>query len=174
MDKLTAELKPAIPYLNEVGAQAMPRNIVPIKNPYFNMPQLKRPVFPDFIVNMKDKGMTEDVPITDLVNRTIAEVSKQGGGTVVIPEGKWKSARIVLKSNVNLHLAKGAEIEFAGRAEDYLPAVFTRHEGVEIMGTGRLYLRQMGKTTSPLREKEPSTDHLWMLKSENVLTVLQW
>ena len=46
LDKLTAELKPAIPYLNEVGAQAMPRNIVPIKNPYFNMPQLKRPVFP--------------------------------------------------------------------------------------------------------------------------------
>ena len=134
LDKLTAELKPAIPYLNEVGAQAMPRNIVPIKNPYFNMPQLKRPVFPDFIVNMKDKGMTEDAPITDLVNRTIAEVSKQGGGTVVIPEGKWKSARIVLKSNVNLHLAKGAELEFSGCAEDYLPAVFTRHEGVEIMG----------------------------------------
>ena len=68
------------------------------------------------------------------MNRTIAEVSKQGGGTVVIPEGKWKSTRIVLKSNVNLHLAKGAEIEFAGRAEDYLPAVFTRHEGIEIMG----------------------------------------
>ena len=134
LDKLTAELKPAIPYLNEVGAQAMPRNIVPIKNPYFNMPQLKHPVFPDFIVNMKGKGMTEDAPITDVVNRTIAEVSKQGGGTVVIPEGKWKSTRIVLKSNVNLHLAKGAEIEFAGRAEDYLPAVFTRHEGIEIMG----------------------------------------
>ena len=66
LDKLTAELKPAIPYLNEVGAQAMPRNIVPIKNPYFNMPQLKRPVFPDFIVNMKGKGMTEDAPITDV------------------------------------------------------------------------------------------------------------
>ena len=47
--------------------------------------QPKRPVFPDFIVNMKDKGMTEDAPITDVVNRTIAEVSNQGGGTVVIP-----------------------------------------------------------------------------------------
>lgn len=35
---------------------------------------------------MKGKGMTEDAPITDVVNRTIAEVSKQGGGTVVIPE----------------------------------------------------------------------------------------
>ena len=107
------------------------------------------------------------------MNRTIAEVSKQGGGTVVIPEGKWKSARIVLKSNVNLHLAKGAEIEFSGRAEDYLPAVFTRHEGVEIMGPAPLFT-PMGKTTSPLQEKEPFTDHLWMLKSENVLTVLQW
>ena len=69
---------------------------------------------------------------------------KQGGGTVVIPEGKWKSARIVLKSNVNLHLAKGAEIEFAGRAEDYLPAVFTRHEGWETVSYTHLdvYKRQ--------------------------------
>lgn len=77
------------------------------------------------------------------------------------------------ESNVNLHLAKGAEIEFAGRAEDYLPAVFTRHEGVEIMGPAA-FIYANGETTSPLREKEPSTDHLWMLKSENVLTVLQW
>ena len=134
LGKRTTEQKPGIPHLEEVGAQAMPRNIVPIKNTYFNMPQLKRPVFPDFTVNMKDKGMTESIPITNLVNRTIAEVSNKGGGTVVIPEGKWKSARIVLKSNVNLHLAKRAEIEFSGRAEDYLPAVFTRHEGIEIMG----------------------------------------
>ena len=28
--------------------------------------------------------MTEDAPITDVVNRTIAEVSKQGGGTVAV------------------------------------------------------------------------------------------
>lgn len=40
------------------------------------------------------------------------------------------------KSNVNLHLAEGSEIEFPGNAEDYLPAVFTRHEGIEIMGSG--------------------------------------
>ena len=86
LDKLTAELKPAIPYLNEVGVQAMPRNIVPIKNAYLNRTQPKRPVFPAFIVNMKHKGMTEDAPMTDLFNRTITEVSKQGLGTVVIPE----------------------------------------------------------------------------------------
>lgn len=124
----------AIPGIEEVGAQALPANILPIKNTPFDMPTLKHPVFPDFTINLKDKGITENTPITDLVNRTIAQVSTKGGGTVIIPAGKWKSARIVLKSNVNLHLAEGAEIEFGSRAEDYLPAVFTRHEGIEIMG----------------------------------------
>lgn len=124
----------AIPSIKEVGAQALLANIVPIENTPFDMPQLRCPVFPDFTVNMKDKGITATTPITDLVNRTIAEVSAKGGGTVIIPAGKWRSARIVLKSNVNLHLSEGAEIEFGGRAEDYLPAVFTRHEGIEIMG----------------------------------------
>lgn len=124
----------AIPTIEKVGAQATPADIVPIKDVPFDMPQPRLPVFPDFTVNLKDKGITEQTSVTDLVNRTIAEVSAKGGGTVIIPAGKWKSARIVLKSNVNLHLEEGAEIEFGGRAEDYLPAVFTRHEGIEIMG----------------------------------------
>lgn len=124
----------AIPTIEKVGAQATPADIVPIKDVPFDMPQPRRPVFPDFTVNLKDKGITKQTSVTDLVNRTIAEVSAKGGGTVVIPAGKWKSARIVLRSNVNLHLSEGAEIEFGGRAEDYLPAVFTRHEGIEIMG----------------------------------------
>lgn len=124
----------AIPTIEKVGAQATPADIVPIKDVPFDMPHPRRPVFPDFTVNLKDKGITKQTSVTDLVNRTIAEVSAKGGGTVIIPAGKWKSARIVLKSNVNLHLEEGAEIEFGGRAEDYLPAVFTRHEGIEIMG----------------------------------------
>lgn len=125
-----------IPFINEVGAQAMPENIAPMGHTPFAMPQPEKPVFPDFIVNMKDKGISAEKPITSAVNQTIAEVSAKGGGTVVIPKGKWKSARLVLKSNVNLHLEEGAEIEFGGTAEDYLPAVFTRHEGMEIMGPG--------------------------------------
>ena len=37
---------------------------------------------------------------------------------------------------MNLHLEDEAEIEFPGTVESYLPAVFTRHEGIEIMGAG--------------------------------------
>lgn len=122
--------------IDKVGASVMPEEIVPIKGAPFNMPQIKKPVFPDLMVCISDKGAEEGKPITSIVNQTISDVSKQGGGTIIIPKGKWKSRRIILKSNINLHLEEGAEIEFPGTVESYLPSVFTRHEGVEIMGPG--------------------------------------
>lgn len=122
--------------IDKVGAIAMPEEIAPIGKIPFQMPDLKRPVFPELTVNISDKGAKADEPITLIVNQTIMDVHNRGGGTVVIPKGKWKSGRIVLKSNVNLHLEDEAEIEFPGTVESYLPAVFTRHEGIEIMGAG--------------------------------------
>ena len=56
----------------------------------------------------------------------------RGGGTVVVPPGVWRTGRLILKSNVNLHLSEGAELRFSGNIIDYLPAVFTRDEGVEL------------------------------------------
>ena len=119
---------------DKVGATALPKEIVPIKGAPFDMPQFKRPVFPERTINIVEQGATEAQPITSIINRSIIEISNQGGGTVIIPKGKWYSGRIDLKSNVNLHLEEGAELEFPGTAEDYLPPVFTRHEGIEVMG----------------------------------------
>lgn len=130
------KLEPPLPLASEVGADVMPHDIAPIKGTPFDMPQLKRPTFPNLTVNMGEKGMDATQPISELVNHTIDEVNRAGGGTVVIPAGEWISKRIVLKSNVNLHISEGANIVFSGVAEDYLPAVFTRHEGIDIMGPG--------------------------------------
>src|SRR5690606_29122247 len=66
----------------------------------------------------------------------IDEVSAKGGGTGVVPKGIWKTGRIILKSNVNLHFADGAELHFSGDIRDYLPVVFTRTAGVEGMSLG--------------------------------------
>ena len=123
-----------VPILSEVGASAMPKIIAPIKDVPFEMPQLQAPVFPNLVINIKDKGASQEALLSPILNQTIEEVYKSGGGTIVIPAGHWKSGRIVLKSNINLHLEEGAVIEFGGKAEDYLPAVFSRHEGIEIMG----------------------------------------
>lgn len=121
--------------VNNVGAEHMPDTIAAVKAP-FSMPQFKKPTFPPLKVDIQKKGAKEGELVTKIIQSTIDEVSKKGGGTVIIPAGRWKSGRINLKSNVNLHLNKGAELHFSGQLEDYRPAVFTRDEGVEIMSLG--------------------------------------
>lgn len=121
--------------IDQVGAEHLPDTIAPVEAP-FDMPEFKKPVFADTTVNIQQKGAKEGQKVTNIIQNAIDEVSKQGGGKVVIPQGKWKTGRISLKSNVNLHLAEGAELYFSGELEDYRPAVFTRHEGVEVMSLG--------------------------------------
>ncbi|WP_018628783.1 glycoside hydrolase family 28 protein [Niabella aurantiaca] len=119
----------------EVGAAHLPYAIAPISAP-FPMQQLKRPVFPAYSVNIRAAGARTGTKITGLIQQAIDEVSRKGGGTVVVPKGNWLTGRIVLKSHVNLHLEEGAVLYFSGAIEDYRPAVFTRIEGVEVMSLG--------------------------------------
>lgn len=70
---------------------------------------------------------------TDAFRKAIAECSKKGGGRVVVPAGEWLTGAIHLKSNVNLHVSKGATIKFSTNPSDYMPLVFTRWEGMELM-----------------------------------------
>lgn len=63
----------------------------------------------------------------------IAACHKAGGGKVIVPEGVFLTGPIHLKSGVNLHLARGATIRFHTDPRIYLPAVFTRYEGTELM-----------------------------------------
>jgi len=120
---------------DQVGADHMPYDIAPIDAP-FEMPEFKRPVFPDLTVSIKSKGAKQNTLSTKQIQAAIDEVTKAGGGTVLIPKGDWKSGRINLKSNVNLHFEEGAALYFSGELKDYRPAVFTRHEGVEVMSLG--------------------------------------
>ena len=124
-----------IPTKEEVGALVMPKKIAPIKAP-FPMPQLKRPEFPDRTINILERNAKEETLITEIVQKAIDEINRKGGGTVIVPKGKWLTGRISLKSFVNLHLEAGAELHFSGEIKDYLPAVFTRNEGIELMSLG--------------------------------------
>ncbi|WP_223154829.1 hypothetical protein [Aestuariibaculum sediminum] len=61
--------------------------------------------------------------ISQAIEDAIDEANSIGSGIVVIPEGEWITKSIHLKSNVNLHLNKGAILLFSETPEDYLPAV---------------------------------------------------
>ncbi|MDT0677640.1 glycoside hydrolase family 28 protein [Autumnicola musiva] len=139
-DKMTAQKEEYFPLdslvtIDQVGAENLSDEIAPVDAP-FDMPEFKKPVFPNLTIDITDKGAKENQKITKIIQSAIDEASEKGGGKVIIPKGKWKTGRISLKSNVNFHLKEGAELYFSGELEDYRPAVFTRHEGVEVMSLG--------------------------------------
>ena len=121
-----------IPTRDQVGPAVMTEVIAPISAP-FEMPQLQRPVIPErkTVVKLKAKGIN-----TKAIQKAIDEMAVKGGGTVIIPAGEWQTGRIEVKSNINLHLAEGATLNFSGFIRDYLPVVFTRDEGIEIYSLG--------------------------------------
>jgi polygalacturonase len=111
------------------GAEA----IAPIQAP-FEMPQLTRPAIPNRVVSIADHGAVGDgtAKNTEAFAAAIAAAAEAGGGRVLVPEGKWFTGPIHLKSNIDLHLAEGAEIVFSDVFEDYLPVVLVRVGGIEL------------------------------------------
>jgi polygalacturonase len=68
----------------------------------------------------------------------VAACSAAGGGRVVVPAGRFLTGPIHLRSNVNLHVVRDGTIAFSQDPAAYLPAVFTRWEGMELMGLSPL------------------------------------
>ncbi|MGD9590473.1 MAG: glycoside hydrolase family 28 protein [Pyrinomonadaceae bacterium] len=67
------------------------------------------------------------------INKAIEACTKAGGGRVLVPAGVFLTGAIRLRSNVNLHISKGATLKFATNAKAYEPVVHTRWEGMELM-----------------------------------------
>jgi polygalacturonase len=97
--------------------------------------RIKPPVFAnrDFLVT--DFGGVADgqKDCTAAIRHAVAACSAAGGGRVVVPEGAFLTGAIHLRTGVNLHLADGAILRFSRDPRNYLPLVFTRWEGVELM-----------------------------------------
>jgi polygalacturonase len=84
--------------------------------------------------HIRDFGADPAKDCRQAIADAIAACAKAGGGRVVVPAGRWLTGAIHLKSNVNLHLQKNAVLAFSTDPNAYLPYVFTRWEGVELMG----------------------------------------
>jgi unsaturated rhamnogalacturonyl hydrolase len=99
--------------------------------------RIKAPTFPnrDFVIT--DFGATQAGDSSAAIRQAIAAAHDAGGGRVVVPAGAWKTGAIHLKSNVNLHVSKGATLNFSTNPADY-PIVRTRWEGVELMNYSAL------------------------------------
>ena len=107
-------------------------------DPWLRLPEvldrIRPPSFParDFVLT--DFGARADGgDATSAFQSAIEACHRAGGGRVVVPAGEYLTGPIHLRSRVNLHLAAGAIVRFHTDPARYLPAVFTRWEGVELM-----------------------------------------
>ncbi len=93
-------------------------------------PEIPLPSFPDKKFNVVDYGAIGDGKTmnTDAIAKTISACAHAGGGQVVIPAGIWLTGPIQLKSNLNLHVEKGALVIFSPNRQDY-PLIDTWFEG---------------------------------------------
>ncbi|MGC4129163.1 MAG: glycoside hydrolase family 28 protein [Bergeyella sp.] len=101
------------------------------KNVEFQMPTVAETSFPETSVNIKNFGAISGgtVKNTEAFQKAIDEISRKGGGKVIVPRGIWLTVPIVLKSNVNLHLEDGALVMFSRDFNDY-PLVDVSFEGL--------------------------------------------
>ncbi len=126
--------------IGSIGLMAqmpVPQDIAPIEAP-FDMPQLQRPLFADRTVRIDKAGAKPGKLATAAIQKAIDRLAKKGGGTVVVPAGKWLTGRLTLRSGINLRLERDAELHFSGQIKDYLPVVFCRNEGVDVMSLGAM------------------------------------
>ena len=94
-----------------------------------------RPEFNEYQVNILDFGAKPDSSVNsgEAIAGAIADCHASGGGSVIVPQGTFYTGPIHLKSNVNLHLERGAILKFSTLANDYLPVVHTSWAGAELM-----------------------------------------
>ena len=84
--------------------------------------EVARVVIPDRQVTLTDFGGVPDgvTSNTEAFRKAIAALDKQGGGTLLVPEGVFLTGPIVLKNCIDLHLERGAVILLSPDKREFL------------------------------------------------------
>lgn len=98
----------------------------------FEMPRLSPPSFPNRTLSLGECGGVADGETlnTAAFAAAIAKLDSAGGGRLSVGEGVWLTGPIELRSNIELHLEKGAVILFSPDFDLY-PLVSTVFEGLD-------------------------------------------
>lgn len=148
---------------------------IPARDPWSDVPailnRIKPPKFPSRDFNVMQFGATPGVGVesTDAISKAIAACNQAGGGRVVVPAGEFLTGPIHLKSRVNLVVSQGATLKFVTDPAKYLPVVFTRWEGTELMNYSPLIYafeqEDIAVTGSGTLDGQADQSHWWQWRT---------
>ena len=131
------------------------------------------PAFPNRTFDITQYGATPGgtADCTRAIAQAIAACADAGGGRVVVPAGRFLTGAIHLRSGVNLSLEEGSVLAFSRDPRAYLPAVFTRYEGTELMNYSP-FIYAYGQTNIAVTGRgtldgQASREHWWPWKGGN-------
>jgi polygalacturonase len=132
--------------------------------------RIQAPVFPKRDFDVTRYGALGDgkTDCGEAIARAIAECTHAGGGRVIFPKGVFFTGPIRLKSNVNLHVPEGVTLKFSRDPKRYLPVVYTRWEGVELMNYSALIYadgeENIAVTGGGILDGQADCEHWWPWK----------
>lgn len=111
---------------------------------------------------------------TAAINRAIDQLSKKGGGVVVIPPGLWLTGPIELKSNINLYISPSATLLFSADFNQYRLQKVS-WEGVDQM-RNQAPIYAIGATNIAITGKGviDGNGDAWRMVKKEKLTETQW
>ncbi|HUR67037.1 MAG TPA: glycoside hydrolase family 28 protein [Chitinophagaceae bacterium] len=111
---------------------------------------------------------------TKSINNAIDALAKKGGGVVLVPAGLWLTGPVVLKSNINLHLATGATLLFTEDKNEY-PLVEANWEGIPQM-RNQSPISATGATNIGITGKGiiDGNGDIWRMVKKDKLNETQW
>jgi polygalacturonase len=83
-------------------------------------PKVAAPDIPANKINFSDYGSGDGRTLnTAAFEKAVSDLSDKGGGELVVPPGIWLTGPIKLRSRINLHLERGALIQFSRDSKLY-------------------------------------------------------
>ena len=175
LSKLVLLLAVIIPSCLQKGNDKTPSTIYD-RIQGFEMPVVTEPGIPDNTVCISDFGAVGDgyTLNTKAIADAIDEVSKKGGGKVVIPRGLWVTGPIILKSNINIHAEEGALVIFSSDKNLY-PLIETSFEGNNtVRCTSPIYGKDLENIAFTGNGIFDGTGEVWRPVKKEKLTESQW
>lgn len=141
------------------------------KIPTVTVPKFKKDTFNILKFGAIANGYTLN---TIAINKAITECNKKGGGVVLIPRGLWLTGPIEIKSNVNLHIAADALVQFTDDFNEY-SLVLTNWEGLEAYrNQSPLYANNATNIAITGKGIVDGNGDAWRMVKKDKLTASQW